>query len=1248
MVTLATTMLKRLLKKKSVDAILPLGTYLNSVSSPSKNWIHDISENAETDNEILLLCAKLSKLFDSGDIYYKMGMALRQRNDKILADLCFLVGRTHPENVADDFYDAGDHKSAIEYYLQVGDMPERILWEKGEALMTKGGDKVSSYFYFWEIIKKIEPLPRPQKIPVYIDLAILLFGGDFNSGLQNVFKTIVAEFRDEFENSDAFQDLHEFMLAQFLKQEDNEKLAIAVLHYLPGKWDVASKQKFSSSFSPQFKTRVTTALESYNLESLAEALVDTNARNVASLEQIICQHDYFCNLDVEKLPAIFKISYHMITGCILKVRGDVVRAINHFNACLHLSPQVGRATVNSAISILLDFHLHFQTVQSLLDELMRVSKKCDKHVTLPDPFHKFKAFLNFKGNQELVTIRKVEAAIKNQAIGFEAAMSYLDFSASADSGTVLISCWTCAISKLVDTLTTKNLEDGRVYAISSLICELVTVVFLFTRRICTPHFEGIISAWLLKALIIAGKSMDNIRLPRSPSPSIKILLQKLLESRIGCLKVNPFVLDDTFYPILDNLYVSMIQAEFQKHFFTHRITNPYCHTGILPTHLFAYHKFDGVWRGWIDDDFLATKQVCIDAILAKKFWREDMVKDNLEWGLQPRDADGFVRHCNKLSFVNAEKTTKLLPRQKSYESFDGFIFDKNTGKVEFLLRNRPLLLNLVKGRKPKLFSLDDVMEVCREEISAAFFTLEEPSGGENFRSHPFQEMRFGPSRLKGTNYLATMARADILLKEITTGVEISSTPPFRMRSTSVNLLQNLPPDLHEILGPIKNDKVTSLLQECVHRFWIEIDDIPYKMEETEGAITVRFGPVAARLCTRPMTRNLEGELEDVFNEGEDTPEEQFAKNFTQSYDKIGTHFPELLRLKELMKMSFMARILKGIARSVQSSREEAETQAYYEDLCVKTKSELRRIYSQISSYPQCTPAKIREVLNDAARSAGISTYQLGYDERNKLESKIRAQLEKSDADVLNHYCSTFSETFGLQSTLQFRDRVRDWLSSGRLDTLGDDLARAAVQKILREAGQVLANLLGLTGISPLERDKNEEIENRLTCSWVPAAFCNDSEDGSSVRKVYGGVSMMANGVCTSGITSSLGTSRVSAGGSGSRPPPSSAPPAPPPPPPSTGSRSMAGRTAKLREIMNDPKQGSHIRGWIRQEVNQIERGQRNYIRNPPGHDLAHWRGYESAKGYDYSHSNLQVRDLHKLQHKYDKNGKLNKDRGRNE
>jgi RHS repeat-associated protein len=88
----------------------------------------------------------------------------------------------------------------------------------------------------------------------------------------------------------------------------------------------------------------------------------------------------------------------------------------------------------------------------------------------------------------------------------------------------------------------------------------------------------------------------------------------------------------------------------------------------------------------------------------------------------------------------------------------------------------------------------------------------------------------------------------------------------------------------------------------------------------------------------------------------------------------------------------------------------------------------------------------------------------------------------------------------------------------------------------------------------------------------------------------------------------------------------------------------SGRQAKLKEIGSDPKASKTDRGWIKQEQNAMKKGNRSSIRNPPGKQLAHDRGREAAKGYSYKHSKLQNTKDHKRQHKFDDNGKKNKER----
>jgi Bacterial toxin 8 len=90
----------------------------------------------------------------------------------------------------------------------------------------------------------------------------------------------------------------------------------------------------------------------------------------------------------------------------------------------------------------------------------------------------------------------------------------------------------------------------------------------------------------------------------------------------------------------------------------------------------------------------------------------------------------------------------------------------------------------------------------------------------------------------------------------------------------------------------------------------------------------------------------------------------------------------------------------------------------------------------------------------------------------------------------------------------------------------------------------------------------------------------------------------------------------------------------------------AGRQQRLRDLVNDPNTSSADRGWIKQEMNAIDRGAREAIRNPPGKELAHAPGREAAKGYDHvaSPSALQDKDLHRARHKIDDFGRANKER----
>ncbi|MCZ0756212.1 polymorphic toxin type 8 domain-containing protein [Anoxybacillus sp. J5B_2022] len=95
----------------------------------------------------------------------------------------------------------------------------------------------------------------------------------------------------------------------------------------------------------------------------------------------------------------------------------------------------------------------------------------------------------------------------------------------------------------------------------------------------------------------------------------------------------------------------------------------------------------------------------------------------------------------------------------------------------------------------------------------------------------------------------------------------------------------------------------------------------------------------------------------------------------------------------------------------------------------------------------------------------------------------------------------------------------------------------------------------------------------------------------------------------------------------------------------TKNSGRSGKQARLKEIANDDKVSSALRGEIKRDMNEIAAGKRKNIRVPQGYELAHRRGYEARNGYGYEHSDLQMIKNHRTQHKHDGYGKKKKNNG---
>src|SRR5688500_7300259 len=87
----------------------------------------------------------------------------------------------------------------------------------------------------------------------------------------------------------------------------------------------------------------------------------------------------------------------------------------------------------------------------------------------------------------------------------------------------------------------------------------------------------------------------------------------------------------------------------------------------------------------------------------------------------------------------------------------------------------------------------------------------------------------------------------MLLKFLTTGVEVSAHAPFAIRATSGGLLQRLPAELQHAVRGVPLRKSASFVGTA-HRFWITADDIPFDRAEGKGdSFLYHFGQVPMRV-----------------------------------------------------------------------------------------------------------------------------------------------------------------------------------------------------------------------------------------------------------------------------------------------------------------------------------------------------------------------------------------------------------------
>lgn len=347
--------------------------------------------------------------------------------------------------------------------------------------------------------------------------------------------------------------------------------------------------------------------------------------------------------------------------------------------------------------------------------------------------------------------------------------------------------------------------------------------------------------------------------------------------------------------------------------------------------MLRYHIYENHWLKRCElQDGDGLRLTAMTELLHAEDWSWDGVQRLLQWNLVPLDSEGWlVSHHQLLEPVASSGIHQLV----------GLEINKN----DFSIR---LLIGEQTRRLPSLLCWQDIAIGFIIDSPGCIFSLEAVNPQETLY-HPFNKQIFMPKELQATRFLNTVCHTDYLLKQFSTGFEISSYPPFHKRPVHEGLLKDVPNELQKVLLSIPS-RGPSLSR--VHRFWIQADAMEYDIQENEDTIRWLIGDVDMTVRCKPMFHSQDGQLQDqdVLGPDPESPEGNFIADFTKHYDQIGRYFPEFRRLKELCKVQLLGAFLASFERSLEEQSKRfasSEMDAKYREIWFQEMCEFRFVDS---------------------------------------------------------------------------------------------------------------------------------------------------------------------------------------------------------------------------------------------------------------------------------------------------------------
>ncbi|KAI1713249.1 dnaJ domain-containing protein [Ditylenchus destructor] len=272
-----------------------------------------------------------------------------------------------------------------------------------------------------------------------------------------------------------------------------------------------------------------------------------------------------------------------------------------------------------------------------------------------------------------------------------------------------------------------------------------------------------------------------------------------------------------------------------------------------------YHAYVGCFKGEYPKLDESTTEHFRQLLMAQLLENEDYDTIDIDFNLNAPspiselEEDKWFRAGAVLSWAKESN-------EPIYRTILSVELDRASGEINFLFDHTEPN-DCDSNRLLTHFDLAEML--CLGELQPVILSLDEAD--PDMRYHPFNKIRYGPSRIRGSQLMHTMFEADYILKAITVGTEVQHCDDgdgvrYKMRPID-KMLETVDPS-PALKKAIKDFHGSNTHESKTNRFWIEAEPVPWVIEKNAEKETHMFGDVRMVIKHARMTRSANGELED--------------------------------------------------------------------------------------------------------------------------------------------------------------------------------------------------------------------------------------------------------------------------------------------------------------------------------------------------------------------------------------------------